>query len=246
MSENSSKKPDQPNTPGTPTEPLSPPEPNFPPTGPPFQPDSPSIPGPPTQPDGPSTPGPPTGPDTPSTSGGPWNTTDTISPAPPGSPIPPIRAASATESSPQPPLGQQQQKRGVAPLIAVFLAGVLVTVGGFAIGKSLSSGPNREAAMRALEEAVVTCDLEGDLNPYDMHVSFRTFTNRTVEDVGSGLTFGDVQCIFGELDMPLRISSLIRQSSTIDGHMKEQWGPYQIQWTHQELGGIQATILVLE
>ncbi|MFT0846906.1 hypothetical protein VR010_04035 [Actinomycetaceae bacterium L2_0104] len=141
---------------------------------------------------------------------------------------------------------RSKPKRQVAPLLAAFFAGVLVTIGGFAIGNSLS-GPNRDAAMEDVRGAIAACDLTEKIHPVETSASFTTFTDRTARELGGDvLIYSDMQCVFSELDMPHSVSDLIIKSKTIDGRMKETWGPYQVQWTRQENGGVAGQLSVPE
>ena len=71
-----------------------------------------------------------------------------------------------------------------------------------------------------------------------------TFDHRG-EDEYTGGDIADIMCVFGELDMPSRISTHMGQTTSMDGRQSATWDDLEIQWSYHPDRGMDGMITVV-
>ena len=163
-----------------------------------------------------------------------------LPPAPGQPPIPPPTAE-------LPRLGEgfgaqpvTRPRRGVSPVLTGLLG---VAVGaGLALGIALPLTLDGSPSSALLTEAVEACDSPDGITVQD-HGATLTFDHRGEDEVTGG-DIVDIMCVFGELNMPSRISTHMGQTTSVDGRQSATWDTLEIQWSYHPDRGMDGMITV--
>ncbi|WP_157612652.1 hypothetical protein [Ruania albidiflava] len=163
---------------------------------------------------------------------------------PPAPGVPPTPPPTAELPWPGESFGAQpvtRPRRGVFPVLTGLL-GVAVGAGlALAIALPLTLDGSPSSAL--LTEAVEACDSPDGITVQD-HGGTLAFDHRGEDEVIGG-DIADIMCVFGELDMPSRISTHMGQTTSMDGRQSATWDDLEIQWSYHPDRGMDGMITVV-
>ena len=140
------------------------------------------------------------------------------------------------------------RKRRTGLLIGLGVFGVLAALvgGGVLVWVLLTKTPVGDAAAAAvaspLETARKTC-ADGSINAV-IGDDGDTLTLQGRGKETSGLTYPQIECILGELDVTDAVKAEIESTRALDGKQVAEWGGLRASWTYHPDDGVRMVITV--